>query len=173
MNENQELLESRNLRKAKYVIEDFEDAIGGLGKVALAHMVLILGLVFSVLMGAANFTNIFFSLITIGALMGFRTKLSFRAHEMVFMGLGIYYFIFILELIIGGIPDSILPALGIDNINRRTGVVKLLNSISPFVYLGCRVILGYPFLIILQKLNALKKVPDNLLKKHNFHLEQY
>jgi hypothetical protein len=173
MNENEELIESRNLRKAKYAIEDFEDAIGGLGKVALAHVVLILGLIFSVLMGAANFINIFFSLTTIAVLIGFRTKLSFRAHEMVFLGLGIFYFIFILELIIGGIPDSMLPILGLDNMSTRTGVVKLLNSISPFVYLGCRVILGYPFLIILQKLNVLKKIPENLLKKHNFHLEQY
>lgn len=173
MSEDKELIESRNLRKAKYAIEDFAEAINGLKKVSLVHVVLVVALAFSVFMGAKNIVNIIFSLVTIAALLGLRASLSFHAKEMVYMGIVVYYIILILELVIGGTPDTIIPSIGLDNISTRSGLVKLLNGISPFVYLGCRVLMGFSFLVILQKLNALKKIPVDLLKKHNFHMERY
>ncbi|MFT5168462.1 MAG: hypothetical protein ACI8P3_003705 [Saprospiraceae bacterium] len=149
MNKNKELIENRNLRKAKYAIEDFEDAINGLKKVSFVHGALVLALLFSVFMGAKNIVNIFFSLVTIATLLGLGAKLSFRTMEMILTGLVIYYFILIFELVIGGIPDKLIPGLGLNHFSRGSGIVKLFNEVSPLVYLGSRALLGYPFFRIL------------------------
>ena len=103
-------IEERKIRNAKYAIEDFKDAVKKVPQAYLVHAFLLIFIIVSVILGASNVLNLVFCIITILALFLLSKEFTFINKESIYLGAGIYYFLFLLEAVIGGVPDTLIPS---------------------------------------------------------------
>ncbi len=164
-------LAQRKLRNAKYAIEDFNEAINGLHKCSLGHGFLLSILTMGLLFGAQNITNILFCTLTMLIMTTMSKQLPFKQREAIYFGMGIYLFLVILEYLIGGIPDPLIPTPELKIGSTRKGLVRLVSGITPYIYLGCRLAFVYVFIILFNQRKKLEGHSAKLLEQLNFRWE--
>ena len=163
-----QVIEERKTRTAKYAVEDFYSAIAHLNRVAAGHGFLLIFLGLSLIFSAENGLHIAFCAATIAACVAMQQKMSFKERNSILTGAGIYAGLLLLELMTGGIPDPMSPALAVHRNWEGGELTRLLNGMSPFIYVGLRIIFIYPFALIYNKLAAAEKQPAQYLAKTGF-----
>lgn len=163
----QALLEQRKIKRAKYAIEDFDEAVAGMNRSTVGNGLLALFMLISIILGAANIPHLVFSLISAAAVVLMAMFLPFKDREAILFGVGIYLALFFVELFAAGVPDTLIPSLDL-NIQRRGGILQLINGLSPYVYLGCRLVFSFVFFLVLHRRNQIDKHPKMILRQLGF-----
>ncbi|MEM1359498.1 MAG: hypothetical protein AAGF89_14930 [Bacteroidota bacterium] len=151
----------RQLNKARYAVEDFDDSVRELWKLGLLCLALALAMGVSLLFGAQNLEHLIISAITaVGVLLARRFNYLETAP---LTGItAIYLLLIIGEWLKLGLPDLLLPFL---NAEEWRGLPVFVNELSPYLYYLIKA--GGLFFIIRIWFYraAVKKQPDRLLKQ--------
>jgi len=171
MSTSPEIIEQRKIRTAKYAAEDFYAAVRHLQNISVGHILLGSVMAVSLIFNANNLTHLIMSTSVTAVCLAMLYKMPFETREAIYTGLGVYSFLVSIELLSFGIPDPISPALA-EHENWKGGqLTRLLNALSPFIYIGLRIIFVYPFFMMLSKLSAVKKQPVEYIRKAGFRFD--
>lgn len=168
MQSNTQVIEQRKIRTAKYAAEDFFSAVGQLNNVGIGHIILVSLMGISLLLDAQNGVHFTFSILTMILCFIIGAKMPLTQKEAIFTGMGIYIFLFVLELGVGGFPDPVSPALAQHRNWEGGEITRMLNALSPYFYVALRLSFVYPFLMMLSKLAEVKKQPEEYIRKAGF-----
>ncbi len=168
MSAQTDIIEQRKTRNARYAVEDFYAAINKLYATAGAHAMFLIFLIISIALDADNIPHLIFCFLTAAACGVMAAKMSFRARTAIATGAGIYLFLLFLEVVIGGVPDPVSPALAVHKNWEGGELTRVLNALSPYIYLGLRLLFVLPFAMIYDKLTKAEKQPTRYLAKAGF-----
>jgi hypothetical protein len=162
MTQEERFAEQRKRNKVAYVIEDFYDSISELKYVWITHGVLAILFGASWLWGGDNHLNVVFSLATAAAIYAMQHygDLVKQLHVTLLI---ISYSVGVgAEFLIAGFPDPLLPYLTVEN--GWIGTVPFLNSLTPFLYYGVRILLLYYLLQVIWLRYKLAAQPMSIVR---------
>ena len=140
------VLQARKLNKARYLVEDFDDATISLRRMAILFGILCVYLIVSMLQGGSNLGHLLYSMASIIALVLMLPQLELLRRETL-LGLTIGYLgVLIIEFIALGLPDLLIPILGLEQTERLpmsrvgavAGIAVFLNYLTPFLYFAAK-----------------------------------
>lgn len=165
------------LRKAKYAVEDFWEAIGKLNGtgILLIGMGLIFGL-FAAIFEVPNWGNVAFSIVSgLAMMMIVRSQINWEESNNIYASLGIFSASIFIELMIFGIPYALIPGIFFVVSNKIIGLIALAISASPIVYVVIRFATLYPFISMIFRKNEMERFSPMIrnrakqeLKKESF-----
>lgn len=161
MSTSPEVIAARKLNQAKYALEDFDDSVGDLFKLAMVYCALALLLALSMIFGANNVDHLTFTLVGIIGLMlanrfDYLPKTNVMAFAIAIIGL------LAMELLTLGLPDLLVPFL---NANDYRGVPIFLNHLTPFIYWVVKLMAFYYLYRIVVLRQKVYAQPEELLRK--------
>lgn len=141
MIQEEKFAEERKRNKVRYAIEDFFDSVAELKYVWITHALLALLFGASWLWGGDNRLNVAYSLATGAAIYAAQQYADFTKRSQIALLIGSYLLAIVAEYITTGFPAPLFPYLTVEN--GWVGTVPFLNSLTPFLYYGIRVVLIY------------------------------
>lgn len=156
-----EVIAARKLNQAKYALEDFDDGVADMRKVAYIFLVLAGAMGLSLLLGGVNELHL---LVTIFAALGLlytpRVELL-RFNALVVLTV-IYLAVIIGEIYFLGLPDLLVPFL---NANEWRGLPVLFNEFTPYLYYGLKIASAVYLLRLWWFRSKVRQQPKELLQK--------
>jgi len=144
------------------VIEDFYDSISDLKYVWITHGVLAILFGASWLWGGDNRLTIVFSLSTAVAIYAMQQYGDLVKQLNVALLATEYLVAIAAEFLIAGFPDPLLPHLTVEN--GWIGTIPFLNSLTPFLYYGVRVLFVFYLLQIVWLRYQLAAQPMSIIR---------
>lgn len=159
----EELKLNRELIKAKYVVKDFEEGISKVG--ASGILLILVGMIYlasTFIFGAFSFSTAMFCIIAGVILIVAKKLINWNEIEQIYTIISLAVFMFLIEFIVLGLPDALIPRF-VEGFTTGGTVLVLLNALTPFAYLVLKpALIFYPLILMLIYKNKKEKIPQHI-----------
>ncbi|MEL6923282.1 MAG: hypothetical protein AAFO94_04475, partial [Bacteroidota bacterium] len=153
----------RHLRQGRHLYEDFNESASRLRHVGRNTMLIGLAFLISVLvLGAYSWPHAVVSILAGAVIMALWQNFEWENKNLIYMGIGAYLLVLLLEYLVIGLPDRLWPNLGEDAYGKWINIVTIFNDLTPLMYYFAKLVMVFPFLQMLYYLGQLKKLPKSV-----------
>jgi len=156
-----EVIAARKLNQVKYAVEDFDDGVRNIRKIAYPFGVLALLMLLSLLSDADNVPHLAACLIMIVFVMFVPRFNYLEANNASFLTVA-FFSILAVEWLSYGLPDLIIPKM---NLREWRGMLVWINHLAPFLYWGIKLLSGIYIVMIWVYRQKVLAQPEDLLRK--------
>lgn len=159
---------NRKLRQARYLYEDFRESISKLRVIGYIGLFFSLLLFLSAgLLAADSYLNAVFSLALGLSILLSPQLLDLEEKSMIYFLLLAYFGVIAVEFLAVGLPDQLIPTLSEYGQTRIINIVTIFNDLTPLLYYGVRIGIGYLFFRVLMYKREVDQLPAELKGRLN------